>query len=500
MTFAAQRKVTAVLIVVVGAMAVATGVLILWKTPARRDSKPHAAQPSTFQGAPPPRTNREQFSKALARVQEGMTAAAVLDLLGKPDDVRTQYDPGGISTTRTKEIWCYGADGHLTFPTLGSIYIDQNEKAQYIYGGQGSPPSVEIISEKELVRLLRLIDRLPSYNAGHSYDPLPVIRVVNALQPLGKDRALAVISEYLRVAPFFHSPARQGLFLVMRVLFEVPSETGQMPRMYVGGPIPPAPEDLKQLPRFPVLVVDDIPLLLVSGYILAGWPEPAERHVDYFRANGRLRAGPLVPTNTPLSSFDQYAKTYEAAYGEEPDERHQVMIINQLLRLVDSVYRLKADRFGYRFGLEDDVEGRWQRLRAEVTKLGICWNAAQQRYVFKDGSHLPDLEPRIYRRAIWKLDGLAGEAELVFERRDPERVDVSYQWSGRTGTKVPGVVIVVFAVKDPKTPLEILESTNVDRAVSFLSQGCQVDLPEGQEIQAKMTMGKKARLSPVYRP
>src|SRR5262245_43752408 len=65
-----------------------------------------------------PRT-RHGFARAMAKVKEGMTEKDVLALLGKPEDVRAQTDPGGISTTRTREIWRYGTAGHLTFPTLG---------------------------------------------------------------------------------------------------------------------------------------------------------------------------------------------------------------------------------------------------------------------------------------------------------------------------------------------------------------------------------------------
>src|SRR5262249_14874680 len=160
---------------------------------------------------------------------------------GPPDDVRTQFDPGGISTTRTREIWGYGTQGHLTFPTLGCVYIDTDGRAQYVFGVGGSPPDPVDYPEDWLCALLRLIDRVPSYHAGDRSAPLAVTRAVNVLQPLGKDRALAVIDEYLRVASFWHSEAREGLFLVLRVLFEVPEDPGHMPHMFVGAPSPPSP-------------------------------------------------------------------------------------------------------------------------------------------------------------------------------------------------------------------------------------------------------------------
>jgi hypothetical protein len=77
------------------------------------------------QSALPPRT-RAEFAAAMAKIKEGMTEKEILDILGKPDDVRTQFDPGGVHLAQTKEIWCYGANGHLSFPTLGSIYVDEN--------------------------------------------------------------------------------------------------------------------------------------------------------------------------------------------------------------------------------------------------------------------------------------------------------------------------------------------------------------------------------------
>src|SRR5439155_26392043 len=72
---------------------------------------------------PKPET-RQAFARAMSKIKEGMAEKDVLALLGKPDDIRTHNDPGGISTTRTKEIWCYGTNGHLTFATLGRVYID----------------------------------------------------------------------------------------------------------------------------------------------------------------------------------------------------------------------------------------------------------------------------------------------------------------------------------------------------------------------------------------
>ena len=150
-----------------------------------------------------------------------------------------RFDPGGISTFTTKEIWGYGAEGHLSFPTLGCVFIDTAGQAQYIFGGRGHPPARALFEEEELRGLLRVIDTTPGYKDGYYYNPLSLIKVVNALQALGKQRAMAAIDEYLRVSSEFTSEyGRDGVFLVLRVLFDIPGSTGTMPPMFVREPGP----------------------------------------------------------------------------------------------------------------------------------------------------------------------------------------------------------------------------------------------------------------------
>src|SRR5262249_8068984 len=204
-------------------------------------------------------------------------------------------------TSRTREIWRYGTMGHLTPATLGKVYIDNQGRAQYIYG-QGEPRADESFAEEELRQLLRILAEVPSYDAGIGYNPLRVIQAVNALHPLGKLRALSVIDEHLRITSNFDDDSHEGVFLVLRTLFDVPSPPGYMPEMWVGAPNPPAPEDKRLLPRFPIALEDDIPFNLVNGYTVAGAPQQPEIHVDYFREHGVIRARPLSPPATPFAT------------------------------------------------------------------------------------------------------------------------------------------------------------------------------------------------------
>ncbi len=472
---------------------------------ARNNALPDAnqAKPPDKDQAPIGQKTRQEFAFAMSKIKVGMAEKEVLDLLGKPDDVRTKFDAGGIITSRTKEIWRYGTDGHLTFPTFGCVYIDNDGKAQYVFGGGGKPTDPKLLSEMELRSLLRLIDKAPSYHSGYGYDPLAVIRIVNSLQPLGKDRALAAIDEYVRVSSVFHSSGRDGVFLVLRVLFDVPADPGYMPTMGVGMPLLGAPKDAKRLPRFPIMVQDDVPVLLATGYILSGRAEPPERHVTYFREHGRLRDKPLVPGNVPLGLLDSWTKNANWPFANDEASEVKLLLANQLLNMVDSVYRRETDANGYKFRAKNDVDGEWKSIVAEVGKLDIRWSPEKMRFTFKNGSHLPEPISVLYRRHFWKLDGMNGEASLVLERIDKKHVAVLLEWSGKKDREMPAFVLDLFAVKDMANKLAESRSTSISGSGGeevFFSQSFQVDLADGEEIQARLKIGKREQVSPTYKP
>jgi len=142
-----------------------------------------------------------------------------------PSSIRAELTP-----TKPRKSG-YGTSGHLTCPTLGCVFMAE-DAVQHVHGGKGTPPDPALISEAELKKLLQEIGRL---SESRGSDPLLYIQLVNTLRPLGKDKALAVIGEYLRVS----SPSlgdRIPLFILLRLLFEVPEDPGFMPRMMVGAP------------------------------------------------------------------------------------------------------------------------------------------------------------------------------------------------------------------------------------------------------------------------
>jgi hypothetical protein len=164
------------------------------------------------------------------------------------------------------------------------------------------------------------------------YDPSHVIDAVNALQPLGKDKALDAVTSYLGKADVTHDP-QNGLFLVLRVLFDVPAQPGYQPPMLLGSSIPPPPSDRHALPLFPIALVDDVPLLVVTGYALGGVSEPVSAHVEQYRKHGQLRASPLHPSKPTSDVLDKYLALYKTAYGSAPPAPQLQHIKAQLARL-----------------------------------------------------------------------------------------------------------------------------------------------------------------------
>ena len=441
---------------------------------------------------------RAEFAKAMATLKPGMTAAQVEKALGKPDDVVTPYDPGA-DFTRTSEVWGYGTnDGHLSFPTLGSVYMEKG-KVKYFSGAEGTPPDPQLFDEGALRALLQLIDR-----AGNN-NPLDLIRIVNALQPLGKDKALAAISEYLRVASRYddHEMIGHGVFLILRLLFEVPEDPGYMPRMMVGGPQPAEPKDPKILPRFPLVLIDDIPLNLVYGYALGGEAEPAAQHVDYFRKYGKLREHPLHPTDDPLSVMARIQNSPQWLYGSKPGtgdyEMGPKFLANQLLALVDSVYWV-PEYNGARISGEHFDRQNWERITKMFAQLHVKWDADRNIYTFSDGTTLPEFKKPVYRRQIWDLPGLGVDARLIIERIDPKYVRMDLVHPESRGHRVEETTVRIYPPWNQKHTLAHFNIPFSAGRDIYQVTGTYIELEPGDPIQAETVSKGKTEKSPVFTP
>lgn len=427
---------------------------------------------------------RAEFARRLATIGPGVDARVVLERLGRPDDVLTEHDPGGLPTLQTAEVWRWGADGHLTFATLGTVQVDAAGLVLEVAGGGGAPPTG--FDEDELRRLLRLIAGL---RGVEDHDPLRLLQAVNGLWPLGRERSLEVIAEFLRVSSSrVDRPARDGVFLLARALYDPPVGEA-LPPMIVGAPVPRGPDDPALLPRFPLALVDDVPVAVASGYVLIGQAEAPERHLAWYRDRGVLRPVPLAPTARPVEALERFAMTDGPAMlprvaGARPPWGWQLHVLEQARRLVTTVthddpHPTAEDQLPFY-----DLGPVWARLR-DAADEPLRWNATECQYVRQDGTSLSPLARRVYRRAIWRPSVERGAVTLTLERQDPFTV-VGELRITPSGSIPPGKLRIVSVSEgrelfagDAPSRASFVAGRFTMTLVSF-----DLELPEGAGVRA----------------
>ncbi|HEY8667144.1 MAG TPA: hypothetical protein VIL86_10780 [Tepidisphaeraceae bacterium] len=321
-----------------------------------------------------PVRDRRDFAGRIAQLKAGEPADKAEQLLGKPDDIITAKNgklPAGIA-----EIRCYGSAGHNTFASLGQVRLNDAGKIVAVMGGAGAPIDPKLIPEEQLEPILRKLHESPAIDAANHFNPQDLIAAVNALQPLGKDNALAAIEEYLRVSP--PDPAAcQNILLVLRTLFDIPKDSGYLPALKIGSITPAEPDNPKDLPRFPIVIVDDIPFLLAFSVTFGGKAEPVEKQLAYFRTSGVLRAKPLAPTRAPAETID---KILNLPGVNNDRDWTKLLLINQCCNLVSPVYPLEPDDSGDRFPAISAWDVRWGQISSDLGNLKLQWDAKISQY------------------------------------------------------------------------------------------------------------------------
>jgi hypothetical protein len=158
-----------------------------------------------------------------------------------------------------------------------------------------------------------------------------------------------------------------------------PNKGGILPISPIGAFEPPPPQDPEIVPHFPIILVQDVPLLVVLGYHRDGAPNSAIPLLNYFREHGKLRSAPLVPTARPLDILAELERTPAWKYLERTGtDRH--LIIAQLLRLVDNVHP-RGDRELMKEAHRLRSRVAWDRFVQKWTTFPMRWDAQQCRYV-----------------------------------------------------------------------------------------------------------------------
>ena len=218
------------------------------------------------------------------------------------------------------------------------------------------------------------IHRSPSAQQGLSFASVPLIRAVNLLQPLGKEKALQALWAYYRLVRKAtpEEAHRYGLdeyriLPILQLLFD------GMPGYRLGA----GDVDVE----FPVVLVQDVPFLLVSGYMLAGRPPDAADQLK--RVPETLRSSPLSPKVTPLEAADELIrspvwKTLKLGAGSEGRKRWQIR--RQGLGAASAVFALRPEETTNDCCV-DPSETQWRAAVDRAKAAGIVWSPEIQDFI-----------------------------------------------------------------------------------------------------------------------
>jgi hypothetical protein len=478
---------------------------------------------STFAGCAtaPPLRSRHEFAAALAQVQPGMPAARVLEILGKPDDICTREDPAEYRYSPPDEAWYYGSAAHRGFATLGTVYFDAIGRVGSVHGTQGADELVATIGEPKLRRILRLVAAAnPPDLSPLEYDPRPTIRVINALQPLGKKAGVAVLREYDTLSAPRRSLDDLGFFLVMRALFEPPAVMPLATEDHSWRVVNPGffrkpaiaigdwtPRDPTKLPQFPLVIIDGIPLVPTNRIGMGGTPERAIDHLDELAQGGLWRAQPLRPTRDPLAVLAKADALLASAIAPDehlPDNIHE-LIQRQLLHAVQSVHHTVLNNEDKEPLPPEEVDRIFRHAIPQVRDLAIHWDARRQNYVFRDGTTLPEEITPVYHIANYEpveLFGYPYSITLHIERRNGRHVDVEVRESDESGLaprfRVEATTLNASGTSQPPDTIVDLEPGHgITRSVITSHV---LDLPQGQSVQFTVYAGDRKCTSPIYTP
>jgi hypothetical protein len=225
------------------------------------------------------------------------------------------------------------------------------------------------------------IQQSPSAQRGLEFDPRRLIRAVNSLQALGREKALNALWAYDRLARGLTLEERAKyqvdeyrILPIVRLLFE--RSTG--PFRLGDGDV--AALDSDAWPLFPLALVQDVPFMMVSGYMLAGRPQRASEHLA--QNLGPLRA-PLAPRVTPLEAADELIgsaawKSLRLGPGNEGRKRWQVR--RQALRTVGAVFAPRPEETTNDCCV-DPTEPQWRATVARAASSGLMWSPELQDFI-----------------------------------------------------------------------------------------------------------------------
>jgi hypothetical protein len=172
------------------------------------------------------------------------------------------------------------------------------------------------------------LDRLAA-TSFDDYSPLLVAGVVNDLLGMRREDVLGRIAVAAAGVP--PPPECTGLLWLMRVLFDLPPGLS-FPTVRLGSPSVPPPRRGNALPRFPIDIFEDVPFLVVPGYVLGGLPQGVEEDISFFAEYGMMRETALCPAKGNTQLMEEFISHWRGAYGGEVAPDISSLVADQMAR------------------------------------------------------------------------------------------------------------------------------------------------------------------------
>jgi hypothetical protein len=231
----------------------------------------------------------------------------------------------------------------------------------------------------ELSRELDLINRTSGWPFSNP-DGTDLIRAVNSLQRLGKDKALAVLEKYLElVSQADYRDEQDIVFWIVRLLFE-PIQPNKPLR-------PPAiavllddreVAEVDKWPLNPIGVIDDMPFMLGRRINMAGMPQSPKTYVKWARHSGVVRERRLMPAKDPIVAA-------ETLFGDQ-----RFLALDDFARnAADRIVRLQATAMAGltaraasgRLSSIDDLS--WEASVTAAARRIMSWDADRERFTIE---------------------------------------------------------------------------------------------------------------------
>lgn len=243
-----------------------------------------------------------------------------------------------------------------------------------VYALKQTISALKIQDSKPLSTTLQLINGTPS-PIGWYYDPVAVIRAVNHLRAIGKEKTIAAMREYLTIArgPDFgaHRPPDPNnietsnqwcLALLIPLVFESTNSAHPFPA---------------KIDR--VTLEDDIPFHNVYIKRTSSSPQRTDSLVDWAEKYGKIISKQLRPSDHPLDAAD---RIYQKLLKADPTDSNSGLkehLRSQAWRAIRLLVE-PEDKHDYRVKDEKFSDHMWNRFKEKANRLKIRWNEQKQEY------------------------------------------------------------------------------------------------------------------------